>query len=461
MPLQTDPTVIYGLGERFDGNLRKRDLLTDGAVQHLHCAPGLPPTPIAMPGAGLAARRGEAGADARAVLRAARRRQRASSANRSSDHNRAVDQYQRRRACAESAEASSGRFITLRGHRRRRQVHAHRARWPSWLRGAATMWSRRASRAARELAETLRELVLHAPMDALTEALLVFAARRDHLQQLHRAGAGARCHGAVRPLHRRHLRLPGRAAAAFDAEVLRALEAGCSRARAARPHTVVRRSLRRWPRSAGGGARARSLRATATPPSSSACAPAMRARCARRRRSASCASMPRSRATPCWRRKSKRRWRRAAGETGARDGDRSLPWLAAPLEQRMAQRACHALLVHGPAGVGQFELALALAARLAVRSSSSVPARPSAWPAAAARACRLIAARTASRPAACSCPRRCAGPGLDRRRRRGGGEGATKREAEQGDQGRGAAPGDRLRRSRRRPVAGRAAPRWS
>ena len=35
-----------------------------------------------------------------------------------------------------------------------------------------------------ELAEKLRELVLHAPMDALTEALLVFAARRDHVQQL-------------------------------------------------------------------------------------------------------------------------------------------------------------------------------------------------------------------------------------------------------------------------------------
>ncbi len=35
-----------------------------------------------------------------------------------------------------------------------------------------------------DLAEKLRELVLHAPMDALTEALLVFAARRDHVQQL-------------------------------------------------------------------------------------------------------------------------------------------------------------------------------------------------------------------------------------------------------------------------------------
>ena len=35
-----------------------------------------------------------------------------------------------------------------------------------------------------ELAERLRELVLHAPMDALTESLLVFAARRDHLQRI-------------------------------------------------------------------------------------------------------------------------------------------------------------------------------------------------------------------------------------------------------------------------------------
>ena len=39
MPLQTDPTVIYGLGDAFDGNLRKRDLLADTPVQHLHRAP--------------------------------------------------------------------------------------------------------------------------------------------------------------------------------------------------------------------------------------------------------------------------------------------------------------------------------------------------------------------------------------------------------------------------------------
>ena len=49
MMLQTDPTVIYGLGPEFDGNLRKRDLLTDGPY-NTYTRAGLPPTPIAMPG---------------------------------------------------------------------------------------------------------------------------------------------------------------------------------------------------------------------------------------------------------------------------------------------------------------------------------------------------------------------------------------------------------------------------
>ena len=49
MPLQTDPTVIYGLGESFDGNLRRIDLRTDHPW-NTYTRKGLPPTPIAMPG---------------------------------------------------------------------------------------------------------------------------------------------------------------------------------------------------------------------------------------------------------------------------------------------------------------------------------------------------------------------------------------------------------------------------
>lgn len=49
MPLQTDPCVIYGLGERFSGRLHKRDLLLD-TPYNTYTRAGLPPTPISLPG---------------------------------------------------------------------------------------------------------------------------------------------------------------------------------------------------------------------------------------------------------------------------------------------------------------------------------------------------------------------------------------------------------------------------
>jgi UPF0755 protein len=49
MLLQTDPSVIYGMGAKYDGNIRKSDLTTD-TPYNTYTRPGLPPTPIALPG---------------------------------------------------------------------------------------------------------------------------------------------------------------------------------------------------------------------------------------------------------------------------------------------------------------------------------------------------------------------------------------------------------------------------
>lgn len=92
MRLQTDPSVIYGLGERFDGNLRRVHLQTDGPYNSYTRA-GLPPTPIAAPGrdALLAAVR-PAATDA---LYFVARGDGSSAFSRSLDeHNRAVARYQ-------------------------------------------------------------------------------------------------------------------------------------------------------------------------------------------------------------------------------------------------------------------------------------------------------------------------------------------------------------------------------
>jgi len=96
MMLQSDPTTIYGLGERFDGNLRRADLRAD-TPYNTYTRQGLPPTPIALPGrASLAAAlnpetspalyfvaRGDGSSEFSTDLAA---------------HNRAVERFQRRGA---------------------------------------------------------------------------------------------------------------------------------------------------------------------------------------------------------------------------------------------------------------------------------------------------------------------------------------------------------------------------
>ena len=94
MPLQTDPTVIYGLGAAFDGNLRKSDLIAD-TPYNTYVRKGLPPTPIALPGAAaLAAAINPAPGDALYFVATGDGGHIFSSTL--DAHNRAVRQYQRK-----------------------------------------------------------------------------------------------------------------------------------------------------------------------------------------------------------------------------------------------------------------------------------------------------------------------------------------------------------------------------
>ncbi len=94
MLLQTDPTVIYGIGEKFDGNLRRRDLLKDTAY-NTYTRVGLTPTPIALPGvAALQAALHPAQTDALYFVSRGDGSSQFSSTL--TAHNRAVDQYQKR-----------------------------------------------------------------------------------------------------------------------------------------------------------------------------------------------------------------------------------------------------------------------------------------------------------------------------------------------------------------------------
>lgn len=94
MRLQTDPSVIYGMGDRFDGNLRKRDLTLD-TPYNTYTRKGLTPTPIALPG--LAAIQATLHpAPSRALYFVARGDGSSQFSSNLIDHNNAVNRYQKK-----------------------------------------------------------------------------------------------------------------------------------------------------------------------------------------------------------------------------------------------------------------------------------------------------------------------------------------------------------------------------
>jgi UPF0755 protein len=94
MMLQTDPSVIYGMGERFAGDIRKKDLQTD-TPYNTYMRVGLPPTPIALPGI-QSLQAALAPAKTQALYFVARGDGTSQFSDNLNDHNRAVNQYQRR-----------------------------------------------------------------------------------------------------------------------------------------------------------------------------------------------------------------------------------------------------------------------------------------------------------------------------------------------------------------------------
>ena len=93
MRLQTDPTVIYGMGTRFEGNIRKSDLTTD-TPYNTYTRNGLPPTPISMPGKA-ALHAALHPAPSKALFFVARGDGSSEFSATLEEHNRAVNKYQR------------------------------------------------------------------------------------------------------------------------------------------------------------------------------------------------------------------------------------------------------------------------------------------------------------------------------------------------------------------------------
>jgi hypothetical protein len=258
MRLQSDPTVIYGLGARYDGDIHTRDLETD-TPYNTYTRAGLPPTPIALPGAAsLQATLHPADTmrctslpPATAMAHTSSRPHWRSMMWRyaptcTSSACRYVRSGTGRRRDAPRADSSASRASRARANRR------WHAPWKAALRerGLPVLLTREPG--GSPLAEQLRTLVLERGPERITptaETLLMFAARSIHIENRIRPALRAGQLGHLRSLQRCHARLSRRRARCrFGVD--RATGAGRARAALAAAHTGARSAGRAGARSA-------------------------------------------------------------------------------------------------------------------------------------------------------------------------------------------------------------------
>ena len=195
MRLQSDPTVIYGLGDRYDGTIHTRDLQTDNPY-NTYTREGLPPTPIALPGReALLAAVHPADTEALYFVATGARRWRApflAHARGAQSRGAGLSRAPARRGAlarrGAGTSVSAGTVHHPRRHRGRRQVDGG-ARYvaATLARGRARRAAPRASRAARRSpSASARSCSSAAPSSVppMTETLLMFAARALHVSNL-------------------------------------------------------------------------------------------------------------------------------------------------------------------------------------------------------------------------------------------------------------------------------------
>ena len=219
MRLETDPTVIYGLGQSFDGNLRRKHLRQD-TPYNTYVRRGLPPTPIAMPGSDAihAALHPEPGPDL--YFRCQRRWQpllfaHLRRAQKGGSTIPAEAQANQRRMSDPSASSVAGRFVTLEGI----EGAGKRVTQLEWIEAMLREAGKRVL-TTREpggtpVAEKIRAVLLdkgNATMSRRRGAAVGVCSARRAPGTRHPPRVARRHLGRVRPVYRCDLRLSGRRA---------------------------------------------------------------------------------------------------------------------------------------------------------------------------------------------------------------------------------------------------------